>query len=466
MEIATMKLSKIWLTGALLSSTILWNCCQESSAQEWQGKSADNTPVSTNWDQRVLKRPQESQWHAVQPAQNVSYNQPIDPETSTAHYQRPVKTTSLPTHYRSAQRPVSNRDVFETVSIPKQPTPAAPQAEVIPPGEVQQSQPQQFEPIASEGPFAEEDGCSNCGGCGECDACETTGCNAGCDNGWEVFDGHCGPWLKGLSVFAGVDGFKGSRDRGTNGNFGVNEGVNLARPLGDPWGCGYQIGANFVQSDFSGVETVGASERGRLFPANFRKQYFVTAGLFRRADECGGLQGGIAYDYLYDMYDLKDNSVSENTRGENASLQQLRSETGFVLNSTYDIGYYGAYGVGTDRHLDGKLDPTDMFVLYVRRNFENGGDGRIWGGASGNGDGLIGVDLWVPLGNSFALENRANYMIPKGSGDTAQSRESWGLVMQLVWYPGQNAKCQQRNPYRPLFNVADNSLFMVDRMAQ
>jgi hypothetical protein len=69
------------------------------------------------------------------------------------------------------------------------------------------------------------------------------------------------------------------------------------------------------------------------------------------------------------------------------------------------------------------------------------------------------------LGKGFAIENRANYMIPKGSGDTAQARESWGLVMQLVWYPGLNAKCQQRNPYRPLFNVADNSLFMVDRMA-
>jgi hypothetical protein len=71
------------------------------------------------------------------------------------------------------------------------------------------------------------------------------------------------------------------------------------------------------------------------------------------------------------------------------------------------------------------------------------------------------------LGRSFALENRVNYMIPKqGSGAEAQQRESWGLVVQFVWYPGLNAKCQQQNPYRPIFNVADNSLFMVDRLLQ
>jgi hypothetical protein len=58
-------------------------------------------------------------------------------------------------------------------------------------------------------------------------------------------------------------------------------------------------------------------------------------------------------------------------------------------------------------------------------------------------------------------------MIPKqGQGETALTRESWGLIVQLVWYPGQNAKCQQQNPYRAFFNVADNSLFMVDRLAR
>ena len=112
--------------------------------------------------------------------------------------------------------------------------------------------------------------------------CDECGCEQPCDFGWEVFDGSCGPFLRGLSVFGGVDGFKGPLDRGgANGNFGVNEGLNLARPLGDPWGCGYQIGANFVQSDFSGASVVTAD--GLSLDAPFRKQYFATAGIFRRA---------------------------------------------------------------------------------------------------------------------------------------------------------------------------------------
>jgi hypothetical protein len=229
----------------------------------------------------------------------------------------------------------------------------------------------------------------------------------------------------------------------------MNEGLNLARPLGDPWGCGYQIGTNFVQSNFSGTPFSQNSDRG------YRRQYFATAGIFRRADACGGFQWGVAYDYLHDVYYQAND------------LQQVRSETAFVINETYDVGYYGVYGVATDRKLDGMLDPTDMFIGYVRRRFENGGDGRLWGGATGNGDGLLGADLWVPLGHSLALENRINYMIPKdGRGDATRTRESWGLLIQLVWYPGQNAKCQQQNPYRPIFNVADNSLFMVDRLAR
>jgi hypothetical protein len=338
---------------------------------------------------------------------------------------------------------------METVPLPTEPgTPIQKHprkvegAEVIEPGATQ------FEPIAPGGALGDETG-QDCG-CGSCGQCDEGGCQDRCDLGWEVFDGSCGPFLRGLSVFGGVDGFKGSLDRGgANGNFGVNEGINLARPLGDPWGCGYQVGANFVQTDFSGAAV------GTLV-APFRKEYFATAGIFRRA-QCRGFQWGVAYDYLHDIY------------YQNANLQQLRSETGYVLDQTYEIGYYGAYALGsdTDRVAAGfKLAATDMFAFYIRRNFENGGDGRIWAGATGNGDGLLGADLWVPLGQGFALENRLNYMLPKeGRGGTAQTRESWGLLIQIVWYPGQNAKCQQQNPYRPIFNVADNSLFMVDRMS-
>lgn len=435
-----MSLSKNWLSGIMLAMAVLNALCGEGRAQAWQDPStSDNGTTATDWNQRVLKRTQRSQWEAKWQDGRSSAS-----STRAAESRSPVRHVSY------------DSEVFDSEPAPQviptpRPQPMQPKkAEIVEPDAMQ------FEPMASGGAFGGSQGCASCGGvsgdCDTCDVCEGAPCGDTCDLGWEVFDGRCGPLLRGLSVFAGADAFKGSVDRGSNGNFGLNEGLNLARPLGDPWGCGFQIGANFVQSDFSGTRTVDIGENHHLNAA-MRKQYFTTAGIFRRADPCGGLQWGVAYDYMHDVY------------YENANLQQIRSETGWVIDSTYEIGYYGAYGVGTDRIIDGRLDATDMFVCYMRRNFENGGNGRLWGGATGNGDGLLGVDLWVPLGRGFALENRLNYMIPKqGTGPNAQSRESWGFVVQLVWYPGQNAKCQQQNPYRAMFNVADNSLFMVDRV--
>ena len=269
---------------------------------------------------------------------------------------------------RVAQRPSydQNPGAMEAVPLPDEPGtpihkhvgPVVEGPEVMEPGTTN------FEAIPPGSVFAgnsggpQQCGCGGggCGGsCGQCDE----GCSDGtCDYGWEVFDGCCGPFLRGLSVFAGVDGFKGPLDRGGhNGNFGMNEGINLARPLGDPWGCGYQIGANFVQSDFSGASVVTAD--GLSLNAPFRKQYFATAGVFRRA-LCHGFQWGVAYDFLHDIY------------YQNANLQQIRSETGFVLDDTYEIGYYGAYGVSTDKDrvvVSDKLDATEMFLALHTPQF-------------------------------------------------------------------------------------------------
>jgi len=432
------KLTNTRFVALLLGVAVLAAVGENLFGQTWQPKWVGEDGVArSDWEHRVLRQSQ-----SAPPAKTSAF------AGETAG--RPAE------RYQLAQRPTAARgslaltgaaEESAPASLPKNDRPGQ-AAEVIPPGEVQ------LEPLASDGVFAGVGaGAPGCGapGCGDGEPCFGPDCGPACDFGWEVFDGRCGPLLRGLSAFVGADGFKGPLDRGVNGSFGLNEGVNLARPLGDPWGCGYQIGANFVQSNFSGAPTVSTGNYNLRAP--MRRQYFATAGIFNRALH-GGFQWGVAYDYLHDIF-YQDND-----------LQQLRSLTGFVFDDIYEVGYYGVYGVGTDRTIDGRLDPTDMFVCYLRRNFENGGDGRIWGGATGRGDGLLGVDLWVPLGRGFALENRINYMIPKeGRGDVARTRESWGLVAQLVWYPGQNAKCQQQNPYRPIFNVADNSLFMVDRLA-
>jgi hypothetical protein len=433
-------------------------------AQEWHAvwqppADGDNKVNQVDWEQRLLKRPQhETQTDRQRPVATASRELPTIQQEET-------RTASLDRN--SMNSPAIMREIGPS-SRPRARLVDAEQPEVIPPGMALQPVPEGAEMIqegmtphhscgCGHGGVGFEDlgeGCGSCGGpCGDnsCGPCEEP-----CDLGWEVFDGKCGPFLRGLSVFAGADGFKGSLDHGGNGNFGLNEGLNLARPLGDPWNCGYQIGANFVQSDFSGASVVAVDNNQYNLYAPMRKQYFATAGIFQRA-QGRGLQWGVAYDFLHDIY------------FQNANLQQIRTETGFVLNDVYEIGYYGAYGISSDKdRVDStfKLNPTDMFLVYIRRTFENGGDGRVWAGATCNGDGLVGADLWIPLGDGLALENRINYMIPKqGTGTDAIARESWGLISQIVWYPGQNAKCQQKNPYRAMFNVADNSLFMVDRLA-
>lgn len=263
-----------------------------------------------------------------------------------------------------------------------------------------------------------------------------------------------------MAIFGGVHGYKGPRDRGVNGNFGFQEGANLGAPLGDPWGCGFQVGFAALQSNISGYNTTTETAA-----TADRHQYFFTTGIFRRA-ECAGWQWGVTFDLLHDTYVQESN------------LKQIRTETGYLFNESFEIGYSGAYGVGGDdvsgtyfgRTVDGQLDATDQFVVYFRRYFENGGDGRIWGGMTGHGDGLLGADAWIPLGGSWALQNSFNYLMPKGSRGSevqdgivegGQVRETWSVAINLVWYPGRSSNCIGKSCYRPLLNVADNSLFMV-----
>ncbi|MEN6459259.1 MAG: DUF6666 family protein [Thermoguttaceae bacterium] len=427
----------------------------------WQSdETTDASTAATDWEQRTIKRPLSWQGRNGQSATSNPTSGRTTQDARAVFGQQdvgPIRRTS----YNQAAG--GDEPIMQQPTVRSQPR--VPSGETVIPEPIPRGT--QFEPLSTDGPMADEGfmgrgGCSSCGegGCDSFGDCGEGGCGRSdsCHD-WPIFRGDCGLWLRGLSVFAGADAFKGPMDRGTNGNFGVNEGLNLSRPLGDPWGCGYQIGANFVQTDFSGVKALVADDTTTA-SAPYRKQYFATAAIFRRA-ECSGFQWGVAYDYLHDIY------VGD------VNLQQVRSETNYLFNNTWELGYFGAYGVGTDRDrvIDGKLDPTDMFCGYVRRYFENGGNGRIFGGATGNGDGLIGADLWVPLGGHFALQNEINYRIPKrgnqDSTDTSSTpHESWGFVMQLVWYPGQRANCERNNPYRPMFNVADNSLFMVDRLAQ
>src|SRR5262249_26425099 len=108
-------------------------------------------------------------------------------------------------------------------------------------------------------------------------------------------------------------------------------------------------------------------------------------------------------------------------------------------------------------------------AFFYRRTACNGGYGRFWGGVSGEGDGLIGADAWLPLSSKCGLLTAFNYRIPQSDDDNGvnnnrfnddSSRESFGISISLVWYPGFCRSGGCCNQYRPLFNVADNTTFM------
>jgi hypothetical protein len=289
---------------------------------------------------------------------------------------------------------------------------------------------------------------------GECFPTFADGCAQPCVEKDYALDWQWGAdnwWTRDLSVFGGVHGFKGPFDQGSSGNFGVQEGLNFGAPLGF-WDWGFQVGMTAAQSNFCGDEVLNVRSADR-------NQYFFTGGIFHRAVDWG-LQWGVVYDWLHDQYYA------------DVDMKQIRSDSSFLLpGGVHEIGYFGAYGTGgqnfvlLDRQLKYYIfmEPTDVFAFYYRHYFSGGGVGRIWGGFSGRGDGIVGAELRVPLGTSWALENRFNYLIPKqGSGQGGSTQESYGVTIQLVWYPGQSARCVESHPYRPMLNVADNTLFMTD----
>jgi hypothetical protein len=260
--------------------------------------------------------------------------------------------------------------------------------------------------------------------------------------------------FQGTELFAGVHGFTGPMNRGATGSFGFDEGVNWGIPM--PCTCGAlagQIGMRATQSNFSGAEFTDAT----------RQQVFVTGGLFRRVD--WGLQGGVVVDYLSDDWYAKVNLV------------QVRGELSWVFPCTHELGFwfaasdrtFGATSVfgGDLANEDEIWEPTNLYAFFYRRRFDvlDGAEARFFAGFSGESDGLIGADFRLPLGDRWALNTGFTYLVPEqpaGPNGNGFAEEAWNVGISLVWYPGCRTNCEP-NYFRPLFDVAGNGTFLVDR---
>jgi hypothetical protein len=291
---------------------------------------------------------------------------------------------------------------------------------------------------------------ADCGGCGSGSACGGCGTCVSCCLPCPLF------LLDNVELFAGTQAFSGPLNLGETGSFGFQYGLNWAMPVpclpSQP--IGFQIGYRGVSSNYSGAS----------FTEDSRNQSFITAGLFRRVD--WGLQGGVVIDVLSDKWYYDD-----------LSLTQLRGELSWVFPQCHELGAFITSGTKTNRMASVRwnndaqrttieeYEPTDLVAFFYRRRFDavGGGYGRAYGGFTGNGGGLVGADFDLPLTENWALRTNFNYLIPKdGNNRVAYLDESWNVGLSVVWYPGRR-KAVGNDYFRPLFDVADNGVFIPRR---
>ncbi|HEX3726942.1 MAG TPA: DUF6666 family protein, partial [Pirellulales bacterium] len=254
---------------------------------------------------------------------------------------------------------------------------------------------------------------------------------------------------RNFSEFGGVQAFKGPPDLGVNGNFGFHKGVNWATPLVPSLGIGFQLGGIIALSDLEGGNG----------PVNHRRdQYFVTTGLFRRPENNLGFQAGAVLDYLHDEFYVRMN------------LLQIRAEGSWVFRCGHEVGLWaGAHVMNDSQTAPAFLgmptvtwQTTNQYNLFYRRRFNSGSTARFWVGLTDYADVMFGSDATAALAERWAIQATYNYLLPSGNGSVPSVvRESWGLTISLVWYPGSKVPNSVYNPFKPLFNVADNSTMMI-----
>lgn len=273
-------------------------------------------------------------------------------------------------------------------------------------------------------------------------------CGQGCNDG--VI---CG-FLDNTQLSTGLDAMRSPLDFEDNGNVGGNFAVNWgsARPVFG--GLHLQAGVRGVFTDLQGEEANGFETD------DCRSQLFWTVGAYFRSNQysADGLSFGVVYDSLREDYYRR------------YDLQQLRTELSYTFGGTCAVGFRGAFGLNEDwcdflklddeLTIEAKATTTDYYTAFIRKSFEQGGEGMFFGGATKWGEGIIGGSVEAPISESFALKCSGSVVFPKVR-DTLTKREecAWNMSMGLVWYLGGGARNTAVTP-RPLFDVADNGSFL------
>jgi hypothetical protein len=339
---------------------------------------------------------------------------------------------------------------------------------------------QPYMPGMSGGPGHCEDGCCEegyhgdcycgegccCGGCGEpscaCECADDECCQACVNDCCSIGPGDvesCNsirirvPRWQELQISGGVQGFKNPYDKDRDrGNFGFHESFNIGAKVPYTY-VGYQVGYLAAQSQLNGTEnpSPGSPES--------HTQHFTTFGMYRRTKD--GPQFGSAWDVLVDR--------RHNTR----TFHQIRNEISWLDRCTHEFGFSATIGIMDHEETDEDIleelgadvtwEAADQYLLFYRLHGKRGGEGRFYAGFSDDSDGILGADMQLPVHDRWSVQTGFTYMIPDARDGVDGSREeAWNLSIALVWHWGCTARKCHDNPYRPLFNVANNGYMIID----
>jgi len=330
------------------------------------------------------------------------------------------------------------------------------------------------EPAGGSGSGVKGESCS-CGCC--CEDCQSCGCCSGhiCLAGCDA----CAP--VGISLFAGVESFRGIAD-GDHQNNGLVVGGNLGVPLPGlkDYGIGVQFGASFGAYDLDGrTFPDGALGDPPSAVTDVGQQTFFTLGVFHRATEKVPLNIGFGHDWMInDAYGVFATSPT---------ISQWRAQLGYCLSAWNEIGVWTTVRDSGDGKvitfggipanvlsLDVSYRAIDQCNFYWHHNYDSGADSWVWmgfleddavAGLGHLGSYTVGVTVQVPLTDRVALYADGQYMRPAASaGPIAAQEEAFSVGFGLAFFPYGNAKNRSvaGSCWMPVLPVANNGSFLVN----
>ena len=255
----------------------------------------------------------------------------------------------------------------------------------------------------------------------------------------------CPPWMSYQpELFFGFSTFQdpvGGRDFASGG---IQEGLVIAGPLSPYHGSSFEFGIRGVHTNLAGYQTDDVST------GSGRNQGYLTAGVFRRPHYGSGFQGGAAWDYLVDDFEVTHQT------------SRVRAELSYLTPLAWEFGFWGSGDVSTTvRRVAGEdreFEAVDVYALFVRRQL-GGVRNRGWLGLTDDGEVILGGESRLPLGPCWALGVEGSRLFADGKrGPEAAVREGWALGVSLVYVPRAGVLAPP-NKHSPVFGVAGPSTY-------